>query len=71
MTQLELEALVREIAADRDAWEHLVRHSREQREYVELRRDDDVADVADAMDVGRGEVEGLAGLGHACHGWTA
>ena len=43
MTQLELEALVREIAADRDAWEHLVHHSREQREYVELRRDDDVA----------------------------
>ena len=43
MTELELEALVREIAADRDAWEHLVRHSREQREYVELRRDDDVA----------------------------
>jgi len=43
VTQLELEALVREIAADRDAWEHLVHHSREQREYVELRRDDDVA----------------------------
>ena len=43
MTQLELEALVRDIAADRDAWEHLVHHSREQREYVELRRDDDVA----------------------------
>ena len=43
MTLLELEALVREIAADRDAWEHLVHHSREQREYVELRRDDDVA----------------------------
>ena len=43
MTQLELEALVREIAADREAWEHLVHHSREQREYVELRRDDDVA----------------------------
>ena len=34
---------MREIAADRDAWEHLVHHSREQREYVELRRDDDVA----------------------------
>ena len=43
MTQLELEALVREIAADREAWAHLVHHSREQREYVELRRDDDVA----------------------------
>lgn len=43
MTEPELEALVRELAADRDAWEHLVRHSREQREYVELRRDDDVA----------------------------
>jgi Cysteine dioxygenase type I len=43
VTELELEALVREIAADRAAWEHLVRHSREQREYVELRRDDDVA----------------------------
>jgi hypothetical protein len=43
VTELELEALVREIAADRDGWEHLVRHSREQREYVELRRDDDVA----------------------------
>jgi len=43
VTQLELEALVREIAADREAWEHLVHHSREQREYVELRRDDDVA----------------------------
>jgi len=43
VTQLELEALVREIAADREACEHLVHHSREQREYVELRRDDDVA----------------------------
>lgn len=43
MTEHELEALVRDLAADRDAWEHLVRHSREQREYVELRRDDDVA----------------------------
>jgi predicted metal-dependent enzyme (double-stranded beta helix superfamily) len=43
VTEPELEVLVREIAADRDAWAHLVRHSREQREYVELRRDDDVA----------------------------
>ncbi|MDA0184414.1 hypothetical protein OJ997_29185 [Solirubrobacter phytolaccae] len=43
MTELELEELVRELAEDRSKWEHLVRHSREQREYVELHRDDDVA----------------------------
>ncbi|WP_270028869.1 hypothetical protein [Solirubrobacter phytolaccae] len=34
---------MRELAEDRSKWEHLVRHSREQREYVELHRDDDVA----------------------------
>jgi len=43
VTEPELEGLVRELAADRSKWEHLVRHSREQREYVELHRDDDVA----------------------------
>ncbi|MBE2315247.1 cysteine dioxygenase [Solirubrobacter sp. CPCC 204708] len=43
MTETELEALARELAADRERWEHLVRHSRGQREYVELHRDDDVA----------------------------
>lgn len=43
MTEPELEVLVRELAEDRSKWEHLVRHSREQREYVELHRDDDVA----------------------------
>ena len=43
MTEPELEGLVRELAADRSKWEHLVRHSREHREYVELHRDDDVA----------------------------
>jgi predicted metal-dependent enzyme (double-stranded beta helix superfamily) len=43
VTEPELEVLVRELAEDRSQWAHLVRHSREQREYVELRRDDDVA----------------------------
>jgi hypothetical protein len=38
-----LEALVRDLAADPGVWEHLVRHSPDQRVYEELRRDDDVA----------------------------
>jgi hypothetical protein len=38
-----LEALVRDLAADPAVWEHLVRHSPDQRQYEELRRDDDVA----------------------------
>jgi hypothetical protein len=40
---IDLEDLVRALAADREQWEHLVRHDPEQRCYVELRRDDDVA----------------------------
>jgi hypothetical protein len=40
---IDLDALVRELADDPAAWEHLVRHDPEQRCYVELRRDDDVA----------------------------
>jgi predicted metal-dependent enzyme (double-stranded beta helix superfamily) len=39
----ELEALVRDLAADPERWAHLVSHSRERRQYMELRRDDDVA----------------------------
>ena len=38
-----LESLVRDLAADPEVWEHLVRHSPDQRHYEELRRDDDVA----------------------------
>jgi predicted metal-dependent enzyme (double-stranded beta helix superfamily) len=39
----ELERLVHELAADPERWAHLVQHSREQRTYEELLRDDDVA----------------------------
>ena len=38
-----LERLVRELAASPERWAHLVSHSREQRHYEELHRDDDVA----------------------------
>ena len=38
-----LEALVRDLAADREVWEHLVQHTPDRRHYEELRRDDDVA----------------------------
>jgi predicted metal-dependent enzyme (double-stranded beta helix superfamily) len=38
-----LQQLVGELAADPSRWAHLVRHSREERVYVELQRDDDVA----------------------------
>ena len=46
MTELDgsaLESLVRDLAADPQVWEHLVQHSPDQRDYEELRRDDDVA----------------------------
>jgi hypothetical protein len=38
-----LEQLVLDLAADPSRWEGLVRHSREERVYVELHRDDEVA----------------------------
>ena len=38
-----LERLVRELAAAPERWAHLVRHSPDQRHYVELHRDDELA----------------------------
>ena len=38
-----LERLVRELAAAPERWQHLVRHSADERHYEELHRDDDVA----------------------------
>src|SRR4029079_13738774 len=39
----ELEQLVRDIAADPERWQHLVRHRADERTYVELHRDEHVA----------------------------
>ena len=43
LTEAELTALVRELAAHPERWAHLVEHDPEQRRYELLRRDDHVA----------------------------